>query len=183
MKRLRLALLATAALFAMLGVTLLVVPPSVGHEAIPVAVVDDQPNAPTFAPGDPALSEDIVLANVFSVRRAPPASRYTPPDASSDSAGGVVSEAMAGMGSGPGNGPGFYADAEAGRPVLFGTLVGVNGAQALLQLDTSRPGARLYAVGDRDGGYRVLSIAPRVVVLAGPRGRLTLRMDLEEERP
>ena len=34
-----------------------------------------------------------------------------------------------------------------------------------------------------DGGYRVLSIAPRVVVLAGPRGRLTLRMDLEEERP
>ena len=42
---------------------------------------------------------------------------------------------------------------------------------------------RLYAVGDRDGGYRVVSIAPRSVVLAGPRGRVTLRLDPQEDRP
>lgn len=175
MKRLRLALLATVALFGTLGVALLVLPPRLGHEATPPPVVDNQPAAPVIAPGDPTVAEDIVLANVFSVRRAPPTSRYAPPDASADSALGVLADDRVNMGDG--------MDVDVGRPVLFGTLVGVNGAQALLQLDASRPGARLYAVGDRDGGYRVLSIAPRAVVLAGPRGRLTLRMDSEEERP
>ena len=70
-----------------------------------------------------------------------------------------------------------------GEPVLLGTVVGGRGTQALLQLDPLSGPARLYAVGDRDGGYLVVSIAPRSVVLAGPRGRVTLRLDPQEDRP
>ena len=62
-------------------------------------------------------------------------------------------------------------------------MVGVRGTLALLQLDPFAGAPRLYAVGDRDGAYRVIAIAPRSVILAGPRGRVTLRLDQEEERP
>lgn len=66
-----------------------------------------------------------------------------------------------------------------GMPRLYGTVVGVDGARALLQL-SSASGARLYAAGERDAGYTVVSVAPREVVLRGPGGRRTLRMAPEE---
>ena len=70
-----------------------------------------------------------------------------------------------------------------GVPALFGTVVGENGVvMALLHLNPADPGPRLYAVGERDGGYRVVSIAPRVVILNGPQGRVSLRLP-DEERP
>jgi hypothetical protein len=127
-----------------------------------------------LVPADPALAEDVVLANVFSVRRSPPATRYTPPDAISDSSGGVVAD--------PAEVPGDDATA-AGEPLLLGTVVGPRGTQALLQLDPYAGTPRLYSVGDRDGGYRVIAISPRSVILAGPRGRVTVRLESKEERP
>lgn len=128
---------------------------------------------PALAPGDPALAEDVVLANVFSARRAPPTSRYSPPDAVMDTAGGMVEMAV----EPPGD------EAPAGTPLLLGTVVGAHGTQALLQLDPYAGQPRLYSVGDRDAGYRVVSIAPRSAVLVGPQGRVTVRLEPEEERP
>lgn len=172
MRRLRAALLALAALSATVGAVFLALPPGVGAVTAGAIVADTALALPAIAAGDPALAEDVVLANAFSPRRAPPTSRYSPPDAETDSSGGTVADA-----------PATEGDAAAGEPLLLGTVVGARGAQAVLQLDPYAGAPRLYAVGDRDGGYRVISIAPRVVVLAGPRGRVTLRLDPEEERP
>lgn len=174
MRPLRTALLITAAVGATLGGIFLLLPPSLGDVTLPPLAGDSSFAAPTVAPGDPALAEDVVLANVFSSRRTPPTTRYTPPDAAMDSSGGMIAEPTL---------PGDMPAMATGEPVLLGTVVGVRGTQALLQLDPLSGPARLYAVGDRDGGFRVVSIAPRAVVLAGPRGRVILRLDPQEERP
>lgn len=174
MRRLRLALLAAAAVAAAAGAILLVVPARAGGG---VASPPPAPGEGAALPasGDPALAEEVILANVFSPHRAPPESRWTPPEAVRDSAAGDTDVPMPPDES-------MVMEDETGVPLLFGTLVGASGRQALLQLDPAQPGSRLYAVGEGDGGYRVISIAPRSVVLVGPGGRMTLRLD-EEERP
>ena len=174
MRTMRTVLLATAAVSAALGVAFLLLPPAMGDVSTGSVPTDSVLALPAIAAADPALAEDIVLANAFSARRTPPTSRYTPQDAATDSSDGAVAGSMTMAGAG---------EALAGEPRLLGTVVGARGAQALLQLDPYAGAPRLYAVGERDGGYRVISIAPRTVVLAGPRGRVTLRLDPEEERP
>jgi hypothetical protein len=174
MRPLRTALLLVAALSAVLGGIFLLLPPALG-DADPGDPPGDVAAAPpALAPGDPALAEDVVLANVFSSRRSPPGSRWSPPEASMDSSAGMVADPDAAAGMPP---------TPSGEPVLLGTVVGAQGTQALLQLDPLAGAPRLYAVGDRDGAYRIISIAPRSVVLAGPTGRMTLRLAPEEERP
>lgn len=174
MRRLRPTLLIVAAASAVVGMLFLALSPGVGHAAADAIPTDSVLALPSIAQGDPALAEDVVLANAFSPRRTPPTARYTPPDAATDSSGGTLADAPMPVGEGEGEGA---------EPLLLGTVIGALGAQALLQLDPSAGAPRLYAVGERDGGYRVVSIAPRAVVLAGPRGRVTLRLDPEEERP
>ncbi|MEP7380763.1 MAG: hypothetical protein ABI910_03710 [Gemmatimonadota bacterium] len=174
MRPLRAALLLTAACSAAVGVVFLLLPPAVGSSAARPIGADSTFTPPMLAPGDPELAEDVVLANVFSVRRAPPTSRYAPPDAAMDSSGGVVAEPADAS---------EVVSTPSGDPMLLGTVVGARGTQALLQLDPSGGSPRLYAVGDRDGGYRVIAIAPRSVILAGPRGRVTVRLESEEKRP
>jgi len=174
MRPLRAALLLTAACSAALGGVFLLLPPALGAPEPGPPPSDSSPALPTLAPGDPALAEDVVLANVFSSRRSPPASRYAPPDAGMDSSAGMVVDPVDRGGLPP---------TPSGDPVLLGTVVGARGTQALLQLDPFAGAPRLYAVGDRDGEYRVLSIAPRSVILAGPKGRVTVRLAPEEERP
>lgn len=140
-------------------------------------VLPDTSSQPTMTLLDGTVAEEIVLGNVFSrARRAPPA-RYVPPEFTMDSAGG---------GMGGGNEAAAPSPASEGSdgsdfPRLFGTVVGLEGAKALLQL-TSASGARLYAAGDRDAGFTVVSVAPRGVVLRGPGGRRTLRL-VPEDRP
>jgi hypothetical protein len=174
MRPLRAALLLTAACSAVLGGVFLLLPPALGTPDAGPPPSDSSAALPNLAPGDPALAEDVVLANAFSSRRAPPTTRYTPPDASMDSSAGMVGDAVGETGLPP---------APTGEPVLLGTVVGTRGTQALLQLDPFAGAPRLYAVGDRDAGYRVISIAPRAVILAGPNGRVTIRLAPEEERP
>jgi hypothetical protein len=168
----RRVLWAVAAGGALAGMVALVLPPGTGDGAAPAVL---PPDASVALPAGPAPTtlEDVVIANVFSARRAPPASRYLPPGSGGDSAGG-----LAGDSAGPAD-----AEAPAGGPVLFGTLVTAAGARALLQLDSSVPGGHLYGVGEGVAGYRVVSITPRAVVLSGPHGRVTLRLDREEEHP
>jgi hypothetical protein len=74
-------------------------------------------------------------------------------------------------------------DVVVGGPRLLGTVVSPDGPRALLQLNPAIPGSRLYAVGEEDAGYRIVSITPRVVVLRSAGGRVTLRLDPEEDRP
>jgi hypothetical protein len=130
------------------------------------------------SPGaDPAIAEDIAMANVFAASRTPPPTRFVPPEFSGDSATGAIAEPMpeAAM-------AGEYEPGDE-VPRLYGTVVGPEGPKALLHLDPATTFPRLYTVGDADGGYRVVSIVPRAVVLRGPRGRVTLRLDPEEDRP
>jgi hypothetical protein len=129
--------------------------------------------APTPSTGE-VRGEDIVDANIFSVSRAAPASRYNPYEINAD-----VNAPMF---------PDFVFDApalvpEGDRvPTLYGTVLGPDGATALLRLDPSTPGARLYRAGDRAGDYRVIEIDAQSVVLSGPEGRVQLRL-LRPEGP
>lgn len=174
MRFLRLSLLLSAAALALVAVIFSLTPasPGIANERMSAASTPLSP--PTVTPADPALAEDVVLANVFSARRSPPTSRYSPPDAVMDTAGGMVEM--------PTDAPGADA-APAGTPLLLGTVVGAQGTQALLQLDPYAGQPRLYSVGDRDAGFRVVSISPRSAVLVGPQGRVTVRLGPEEERP
>lgn len=172
-RRLRPILLAIAVLSALAGVAFLALPPALGGVPAEPIPSDGKPVMPQLQPGNAALAEDLVLANAFSPRRSPPTSRYTPPEASLDSSGGMLADSL----------PGDPSESPVAAPLLLGTVVGAQGRLALLQLDPFAGAPRLYAEGERDGGYRVVSVAPRAVVLAGPRGRLTLRLDPQEERP
>lgn len=172
MRYLRRALLATTVLSMALGVVFLVLPPAVGGDEEVRLPMDVAPSLPHIPASLPELAEDLVLANAFSPRRAPPATRYTPPEGTVESTGGVMADPPS-------------DDAALGRaaPRLLGTVIGGRGRQALLQLDPFAGAPRLYAEGERDAGFRILSIAPREVVLSGPRGRMTVRLDPQEERP
>lgn len=174
MRPLRAALLLTAAASAVVAAVFFVLPPSTGAPAVRAPGGGAAFAPPTLAPRDPALAEDVVLANVFSVRRTPPTSRYVPPDATTDASGGVVEMPAE---------PSGVEQGVPGTPRLLGTVVGPKGTQALLQLDPYAGQPRLYSVGDRDAGYRVIAISPRSAVLAGPQGRVTVRLEPEEERP
>lgn len=61
-------------------------------------------------------------------------------------------------------------------PALFGTVIGEDGARALLRLDPAIAGAQLYAEGAEAGGWRVARVEPGRVVLVGRKGRRELRL-------
>jgi hypothetical protein len=158
------------------GFALWIVPPRVSATApSPVATDSFAPVVPPVI--DPAVAEEIVMTNVFAASRTAPRERYLPPELAGDSAFGVMAE--------PASDVAMPVDAavEGDVPVLFGTVVAPEGTRALLHLDALASSPRLYAPGEGDGGYTVVSIAPRSVVLRGPRGRITLRLDPEEDRP
>ena len=115
-----------------------------------------------------SITEDIILYNLFSPSRTAPSRRYT----SQSVAGGAAPDENAPVT--PYNG--F-------SPVLIGTAVSDKPGEtrASLQLLANDPTPRLYAVGDRAGGYSVVSIDARAVVLNGPGGRVVLRLPENEE--
>jgi hypothetical protein len=118
-----------------------------------------------------SLTEDIILYNLFSTSRTFPPRRY----AGSDAAGGDMRMESPDAGE-PAPDAGF-------TPTLVGTAVSERPGESrvLLQIDPADPTPRLYSVGDRAGRYRVVSIEPRAVILAGPRGRVVLRLPEEED--
>ena len=127
----------------------------------PDVTLPEPPVDPSEHAGALLAYEEIARANVFTADRSPPASRYTP--------GG--------------------APAAAARPAsttpslrLYGLAVGPDGAVALIDADPTIPGAEIYRVGDQVGLYRLLSIADTFVVLAGPAGERTLRLQTPQRR-
>lgn len=155
--------LAAAALFLLLPAA----PPAAASGAVALDTAAVATPAPT-ANAD-SLAEDVILHNLFSPSRAAPDRRVV---SSGDTASGMSSTDMT-------PNAGF-------QPVLAGTAISERpgDTRALLQLDPADPAPRLYAVGDQAGGYRVVSIEAREVVIAGPRGRLVLRLpQRQEENP
>lgn len=136
--------------------------------AMPIATM-----ALPIVASNPEVAEEIVVANVFSASRTAPSTRYTPGEGPTEASGTMtlVDEPMA------------DAEGTTGGPRLLGTVVSPDGPLALLQLNPALSTSRLYAVGDEDAGYRIVSITPRVVVLRSAGGRVTLRLDPEEDRP
>jgi hypothetical protein len=168
---LRLASWGVAAVTAVAGVVVWWLPVSVSVPPLAPAAIEAPVTAPPAVPTDAA--EEMVLTNLFAAGRTPPATRYLPPELAMDTAGGMASAPDV---------PPMFPDSAmlAGDvPRLLGTVVAPGGPRALLHLSLAS-GPRLYAVGDREGGYTVVSVAPREVVLRGPGGRRTLRLDPEE---
>lgn len=174
MRGIRTLVWSIAALSAVGGALLWVLPPNTSAVAL----------SPAIAPGGIALPQaaidtlsamEIALANVFDATRTPPTRRYLPPEFGTDSAAGMVEGSSPDAGSMSGQSDGL--------PRLYGTVLLPTGSKALLHLESSDLGPRLYSVGDRAAGYRIISISPRSVVLAASQGRLTLRLDNEEMRP
>jgi len=157
------ALWASAATLGGLAALLWVVPPWIGAPAQPPAdiVLPAPPDDPSTHAVALLSYEEIARANVFAPERTPPRTRYTPPGARSQSA------PMAG-------------DATTLR--LYGLAAGSGGAVALIDADPRIPGAEIYRVGDRVGPYRLESIADTFVVLAGPAGGRTLRLQAPQRR-
>lgn len=148
--------------------------PAASHVAPLPPTVPEVGEAPALLVAT-AAAEEVVLANIFAEGRTPPPTRYQPPDLTEESADGMMAappEAMPGM-------PPDSAALAGEVPRLFGTVVAPSGPRALLQLSLAT-GPRLYGAGDRDGGYTVLAIDPGVVVLRGPGGRRTLRLEPED---
>ena len=115
-----------------------------------------------------SLTEDIILYNLFAPSRTAPSRRFAANTAADD----------------PGSDMALPTPASAGfTPELIGTAVSQNPGEtkALLRMLASDPTPRLYAVGDRAGGFTVVSIDARAVVLTGPRGRVVLRLPENEE--
>jgi hypothetical protein len=168
-----------AALATLAGVVAWIVPPALDVE--PLAPVITPMRATETSVLDASVAEGIVLSNAFAAARTAPATRYTPVEQMTDTAAGATLPDPTGMASLPMM-PGSAGDAPAmDGPRLFGTLVSPDGPKALLQLGEAGPA--LYGVGDREGGWQVVSIAPRQVVLRGRSRRITFRLEPEEERP
>jgi hypothetical protein len=153
------------------GIGFLVAPPADQVEPFEVSVAADSiPISTATSASVDSLTEDIILYNLFAPGRNPPARRYAAAAAPDD---------------GPMVDPDASASSVAGdfTPELVGTVVSESPGQsrALLRLLATDPSPRLYSVGDRAGGYSVVSIDARAVVLSGPRGRVVLRLPENEE--
>ena len=153
------------------GMGFLVAPPADDVEPFAVSVVASSIPISTAANASvDSLTEDIILYNLFAPGRTPPARRYAASVAPDD---GPMVDPEASSSS----------VASGFAPELVGTAVSEHPGQtrALLRLLASDPSPRLYSVGDRAGGYSVVSIDARAVVLSGPRGRVVLRLPENEE--
>ena len=120
----------------------------------------------------------MVARNVFSASRRAPTVRFVPPGDESPAA--LASrDLMAGGAMLGAPLPPPMSDSSTGAdvaPRLYGIVSQDDVRRALLLLTDSGESPRLYAVGDRQHGYRILSITSDQVVLATSTGSRTLRL-------
>ena len=138
---------------------------------VPLALIN------TATAPNTSAAESIALANIFSTTRRPPATRYAPPEDDATASNVFMSPGNVSL---PGAPDSLMLSGDI--PRLFGTVIDPTGARALLHLN-GMGGPRIYRVGERDGRYKLLSISPRAVVLSGPAGRVTLKLDPQDDRP
>jgi hypothetical protein len=148
------------------------------------------PVAPTLpaldaaAPAMPStaspLTDSIVNANIFSITRVAPKNRtfvaapvdpqVDASDTTSYTANGGAGDSLATTTSDP-------------VPHLYGIVNGPQGLAALLRLDSSRRGSRLFHLGEGAAGYTVRSIGADRVELHGPAGAVVLTLARKEGTP
>ncbi len=137
------------------------------------------PRIATVAPngGAPApmetMASTIVARNVFSASRRAPTVRFTPPGDELPPPNVMMGTLPFAGGDSTSGADGIAPDTP---PRLYGIIAQDGVRRALLLLTASGDSPRLYDVGDRQNGYRVVSIAHDRVVLATSTGSRTLRL-------
>jgi hypothetical protein len=179
MRRLVLGLNAATVLLVIGGIALLVFPspmPAGRSAASLVASTGALPDSVRQAPApDFGAAERVVRTDIFSARRSAPAKRYVFGDTAQDADVTPTEMASTPLAGEPVDSAAVSTATDA-VPHLYGTMLGAGGASALLKLDASVSEPRLYRVGDRAGGYRVVEIGDRQVTLSGSGGRVVLRL-------
>jgi hypothetical protein len=133
-------------------------------------------SATTAAAVPPPLTVDedvrtVIAQNIFSATRRTPAQRWSPPGLESAPPAAIttvpttVSDVSVNMGEAPDP-----------VPALYGTVVGEPQRRALLRLRATDLTPRLFAVGERHGGWQVVRIDSQRVVLRSAAGTRTLRL-------
>ena len=179
MRRLVLGLNAATVLLVIGGIALLVIPspePAVRAPANLVASTGELPDSvrQVSAP-DFGAAERVIRTDIFSPRRSAPPRRYVLGDTTQDADVAPTDMASAPLAGEPVDSA-SASTANDAVPHLYGTMLGAAGATALLKLDASVSEPRLYRVGDRAGGYRVVEIGDRQVTLTRSGGRVVLRL-------
>jgi hypothetical protein len=187
LRRLVLGLNAATVLLVLAGLVLLAVPfplPTASADATIVASAGALPDSVRSSPApDVGAADRVLKTDFFSSRRTATPLRsmfgeVTPP---TDAMTTDLSAAPAVAGEPVDSAAAAASTANDAVPHLYGTMLGPNESTALLRLDTRITEPRLYRVGDRAGGYRVTDIADRSVTLAGPKGRVVLRMEKSQQ--
>lgn len=106
----------------------------------------------------------VVSRNIFSPERVPPRVRFVPP--SSEPVEPIVAVPVA-----PSAPP---------LPRVFGITLRASDSTALIDADPRVPGAEIYRVGDEIGDAIIVEISDSVVVIDGPRGRRSLRLETRQ---
>lgn len=180
LRRLVLGLNAATVALVVAGILLLVVPSPAPRGRAAAGTVGSMAASPDSVrqavPADLGAADRVVRTDIFSPRRAAPPRRYvfgeTTQQADAEPTAMTVAPALAGE---PVDSTTASTASDA-VPHLYGTMLGLADATALLRLDAHVSEPRLYRVGDRAGGYRVVEIADRSVTLMGAGGRVVLRL-------
>jgi hypothetical protein len=184
MRRLVLGLNAATVLLVLGGILLLVLPsPSPSAKAPAVVSFAAGTTEDVRQPAaDVGAADRVVRTNVFSPRRAAPSRRYSFGDPPPEPELGVdAGLAVASEGVSMTMDSATASTAADVVPHLYGTMLGPADSTALLRLDARVNEPRLFRVGDRAGGYRVVGISDRAVTLMGPTGRVVLRLPRPEQ--
>lgn len=179
MRRLVLGLNAATVLLVLLGLVLLVVPLPAPAGRVTESLASTSPPADTVRQtvvADLGAADRVVKTDIFSSRRGPPSRRYAFGETGEPATDAAPEMPSATPLAGEPLDSATASTANDAVPHLYGTMMGPAESTALLRLDASRSEPRLYKVGDRAGGYRVVDISDRTVTLVGPGGRVVLRL-------
>jgi hypothetical protein len=136
--------------------------------------------APSMTTTASVLTDSVVSTNIFSLTRVAPTARTfaaAPVDPQVDVSGTGSYTANGGIGDSLAT-----SDRES-VPHLYGVVNGPQGAAALMRLDPSRRGSRLFHLGEGAAGYTVRSIGADRVELNGPNGPVVLTLSPKEATP
>ena len=141
--------------------------------ASPMPKANTRPTAPSVVVNDNEAAT-VVASNILSSSRHAPAVRYISPELLPAVDYTMPPAFATGMNS---ESPKAAPDDPDAVPSLYG-IVNADGTwRALLRLVESDVSPVLLREGDRRGAYVVVSIRPNAVVVAGPSGQRTLRLN------
>lgn len=138
--------------------------------------------APVVADSASVVADSIVEHNIFSFTREAPEGR-TFAAAATDATESEVTAEEYGADAGLGDSTSSSASESEPVPALHGVVDGPLGRAALLRLDPTSIGSRLFHPGEGAAGYRVRSIGADRVELSGPDGLVVLELVAKRGTP